>query len=889
MSLTRPDSRQIIHRAALATIGAAAGTTQDSLNSKFNTELNVPLRLAASFPTPDAKLNFADSLLSSADGGKKVMPPLSSQVFESLTGAFINFQTQALSNAAHFTITFPSSTVGLFRRAGFTLTSAGKIQVLFSAEAASEGALANAGTVIVDGIPLGYVNLVGTVTSGTGLFKTAGSATSIIENAKIYHFAAGGAGSSSSGSGTGSDLMSLQYQAEFVEGYNNGISEGPSSSLNSIDTGAGKTDSTAYDTANKMYALNYDASKTIAAGTTTTNINISANASFTVKTGDMVIYGSQARRITAVSTQASFTCDAFDVAPTLAGQVTISQAVHTLDIYNLQLGKNSLADDFGAATFNDILVDYKDSNAASDNVFDINVAPGIAYDASHNGTSFTNFTARPTLQSSTWSNLVLNGSGTSLYLRFFANKTSGTGVVNLLGFIAKMQKDVSVSSGGVTWSAMGMTDQSATPVNCSISEVGGKTAITLTNSLVYALGVASGSPYGSLDVYLDGVLIPRFINSTLTPDSSYTETSNTVITLDRSYNSQQLSIFIIQRTANLPIDTTTTNTTALNTLNTHLFKNYIINGAFDFWQRATSFSTPATATYTSDRWRHTFNGTSGTFTISRQAFTLGQTDVPNEPTYFLRWAQTVAGSGNTIIQLTQRIESVRSLAGKNVTVTFWAKADTSRSVSVLLTQNFGTGGSPSSTVNTSTTAVNLTTVWQKFIASFAIPSISGKTLGTNGDDCLELRLQLPVNTTMTMDFAQVMVNEGAAAAPWVYASGGSSLNFQAELALCQRYCWQVSDTQYLGSGYFDTTTSSYFSLKFPVPMRAAPTMSTNVASAFNVERASSSASTSTGNSFSGTGVLGTRVNITGTSASTVGFGSMFNLAGGNYVRAEAEL
>ena len=51
------------------------------------------------------------------------------------------------------------------------------------------------------------------------------------------------------------------------------------------------------------------------------------------------------------------------------------------------------------------------------------------------------------------------------------------------------------------------------------------------------------------------------------------------------------------------------------------FRNKIINGNFDYWQRGTSFSSGG---YGADRFYMSNNGT--TFTVSRQAFTLGQTE-----------------------------------------------------------------------------------------------------------------------------------------------------------------------------------------------------------------------------------------------------------------------
>src|SRR5210317_2024163 len=68
-------------------------------------------------------------------------------------------------------------------------------------------------------------------------------------------------------------------------------------------------------------------------------------------------------------------------------------------------------------------------------------------------------------------------------------------------------------------------------------------------------------------------------------------------------------------------------------------KNRIINGNFDIWQRGTSFSvTASTNIYTADRWR--FVGAGFTGTLTRQNFTAGQTDVPNNPDYFARWDVT---------------------------------------------------------------------------------------------------------------------------------------------------------------------------------------------------------------------------------------------------------
>ena len=60
------------------------------------------------------------------------------------------------------------------------------------------------------------------------------------------------------------------------------------------------------------------------------------------------------------------------------------------------------------------------------------------------------------------------------------------------------------------------------------------------------------------------------------------------------------------------------------------FKNRIINGNFDVWQRATSQTSSGYGS--DDRW--TNSNTGSTKTHSRQTFDLGQTDVPGNQHIF---------------------------------------------------------------------------------------------------------------------------------------------------------------------------------------------------------------------------------------------------------------
>jgi hypothetical protein len=252
-------------------------------------------------------------------------------------------------------------------------------------------------------------------------------------------------------------------------------------------------------------------------------------------------------------------------------------------------------------------------------------------------------------------------------------------------------------------------------------------------------------------------------------------------------------------------------------------RNAIINGNFDIWQRGTSFTG---SEYGADRWLNARSGT--THTVTRQPFTLGQTDVPGEPTYFCRTVvSSVAGAGNYAIAI-QAIEGVRAFAGQQATISFWAKADASKNIAIDCQQNFGTGGSPSSAVNAiGTVKKALTASWQKITHTFTITSVAGKTLGTDGNDSLALFIWFDAGSTFnartdslgqqsgTFDIAQVQMEPGPVATLFERRPIGT------ELSLCQRYfCITRGSHRFYSTINTQTGENQVY---WPVQMRAAPT------------------------------------------------------------------
>lgn len=209
-------------------------------------------------------------------------------------------------------------------------------------------------------------------------------------------------------------------------------------------------------------------------------------------------------------------------------------------------------------------------------------------------------------------------------------------------------------------------------------------------------------------------------------------------------------------------------------------QNAIINGNFDIWQRATSQIVSGTtgSNWTADRWLWNVQEVTSAATVSRQAFTLGQTDVPHEPTYFLRYDVTAAGGVNPP-SIEQRIEDVRTFADEGISISFYAKADAAKTIRVNANQFFGSGGS--STVTAFTNVINLTTSWQRFELTGVMTSISGKTIGTGSALQIVFATGVGAPQVITFDLAQVQVERGIVPTPFEYKP------IRQELVDCQRY------------------------------------------------------------------------------------------------------
>jgi hypothetical protein len=244
------------------------------------------------------------------------------------------------------------------------------------------------------------------------------------------------------------------------------------------------------------------------------------------------------------------------------------------------------------------------------------------------------------------------------------------------------------------------------------------------------------------------------------------------------------------------------------------FKNRIINGGMNFWQRGTSFTNVATINnfYTADRWGANRNGDASGLTVSQS------TDVPAGFKYSAKFQREAGNAATNALAIFNSNESINTLdfAGQSVTLSFYAKvgANWSASNDISVSIRSGTGTDQrvyqfTGAVGQSST-VTITDSWARYSITKTVPAnatevgviiTSGAYSGTAGaDDSLYI--------------TGVQLEKGSTATSFDYRPYGT------ELALCQRYYYKSIFAPI--SGYSPTTSRGDGTVVFPVPMRDAP-------------------------------------------------------------------
>lgn len=260
--------------------------------------------------------------------------------------------------------------------------------------------------------------------------------------------------------------------------------------------------------------------------------------------------------------------------------------------------------------------------------------------------------------------------------------------------------------------------------------------------------------------------------------------------------------------------------------------NPIVNGAFDVWQFGNSFGgwLPHLVKL-ADRWNYDYNGTAGTIFVDRTDVASGSKFAGFAPKNSLRINCTAAPTGNTFQDLSTQIEGVDTYQDQVVTISFFAtylSGSPPLLTAIKTEQYFGSGGSPSPPAFTTSAPVQLQAgvgVWRRYSVTTTLASISGKTLGTNKDDTLNVIFTLPLNRLFDLSITCVQIEPGTVATPYQYRPKAKTLQE------CQRYL-RTTYNEGVTPGTADSagavaftaasTGTNLFTIQLPEPMRGNP-------------------------------------------------------------------
>lgn len=242
----------------------------------------------------------------------------------------------------------------------------------------------------------------------------------------------------------------------------------------------------------------------------------------------------------------------------------------------------------------------------------------------------------------------------------------------------------------------------------------------------------------------------------------------------------------------------------LDTSATQLFgmRNLIINGAFNVWQRGTSFaaSVASDGGYLADRF-WIYADPTGTGTHERS------TDVPDGQgfAYSFHNNSSIPIAFGTNVELTRQGASAPFVYGESYTLSFWVKGSSSGSATVA-SQYQNAHASGTDRVSISSTSFSITTSWTKITWTFTVnqnPHANNKIL--------ELEF-----SSMDAGFkiTGMQLERGSVATPFEHRPYGT------ELAFCQRYYqYNLAST-----GYTNNSTQGRAIISGAVAMRATPTL-----------------------------------------------------------------
>ena len=286
------------------------------------------------------------------------------------------------------------------------------------------------------------------------------------------------------------------------------------------------------------------------------------------------------------------------------------------------------------------------------------------------------------------------------------------------------------------------------------------------------------------------------------------------------------------------------------------FKNFIINGDMEIWQKATAATSVSDGSYSAcDRWHFPFYGTDGAMTTERE--TLSDADQATTGMYYCNLLTCTTAdtsvAANSIVQMRQTMEAqfcqpfkYGTSAAKTLTLSFYAKANASKTYGVSIWKR-------DSTAYYWFQDIAVTTSWKKFeivisptAGSTSLITASGGDIVNDNGEGIEVSFVLASGSnyqatadtwTSNGDFNTSSLDNFLSSTDNTFRVTGVQLEIgdaatdfehlphDVQLQRCQRYFqkWQADQTyDQMGEGAAWSDTAFIWSYRLCPRMRAQP-------------------------------------------------------------------
>jgi microcystin-dependent protein len=198
-------------------------------------------------------------------------------------------------------------------------------------------------------------------------------------------------------------------------------------------------------------------------------------------------------------------------------------------------------------------------------------------------------------------------------------------------------------------------------------------------------------------------------------------------------------------------------------LTTFRYDNILLNGQFNFTE-GQSFTTftpnPSGQVFQkiAEYWQFAKNNNLAVDRIDFVKFNLGDAIPESDPIQYVQYSCSATGGGEVLKVIEQLIPKVRMFEQETMTISFYAFSPLNNQISVDAVQWFGGDGSPEVSLPIQT--FQLTPIPTKYTATFTLPTLSGKTLPSLGNDQTFIRFKMPLNIISQVAFTNAYLTVG---------------------------------------------------------------------------------------------------------------------------------